>query len=359
MSARSKAKPGLLDWIDHRIALREWVRRRILSARVPARGRAWQSIGFLLLLLFGLQLASGVLLLFHFSPHPDHAFASVTRIMREVPFGWLIRLAHVSAANLMVLLVFLHLFRSAFVGAYKEPRELTWITGCILFLLTLGLALSGYILPWSQLSYWATTVVSSSLEYLPLVGHALLRVLRGGDLVGPATFSRAFASHVVLLPLLLLIVLVVHLALIWRTGLAGPAQRKGSPPNPSATEPAFPGFALRVVATGVGLVMLIVALAVFWPDLFLPEESFQPANPLETPPAVKPAWYLLWAYQLPRMMPEALALLLQGIAVAGLFALPFLDRSPHRHPLDRPLVTLGIGLALLVLILLTVLGYRA
>ncbi len=347
------------DWLDERLGLRAGWRKHFSDYRLPARSNRPFALGGLLVFIFGLQLATGILLLFYYVPDPEHAFESVRHIMREVPYGWLIRLLHAHGANLMVLVLFVHLFRVAYLGAYKSPRELTWITGCALFLLILGSALTGYMLPWSQVSYWATTVVTASLEYLPVVGHDLVLLARGGEMVGPVTFRRAFAAHVGLIPLVLMGLIALHLYLVRRHDIAPPPLRAAEPPREEATRPFFPDFALTYALTIVGFLLVLFTLILFAPNLFFPVDHFLPANPFETPPNVKPEWYFLWAYQLPRLIPEALALPLQGLAVLALFALPFLDRSPHRHPLDRPLITAGLTLAWMALVALSILGYLA
>ncbi len=327
--------------------------------RIPAGSPPWLSFGALLAFLLLLQFATGALLLFHFVPDADHAFESVRRIMREVPFGWLVRLLHAHGANLIVIVLFAHLLVVAWRGAYQGQRAANWLLGCVLLVLVMGAALTGYILPWSQLSYWATTIVTSSLEYLPVGGHELTRFVRGGERVGPATFRRAFAAHVALLPLALVALVALHVAWVRRTGLAGPARRSGTAPSAEPDTPLFPDFVPRAASVLVVGLLSLVALVVLLPGAFFPPESFAPANPLETPPNVKPEWYFLWRYELGRQVPETIALVLQTLALGALAALPFFDRGPGRHPFERPWVMLGLGLALVAWVALTVLGMQA
>lgn len=334
-------------------------RRHGPEYQLPSRANSWGAIGGLLLFMLLLQAVTGALLLVHFVPEVDAAFASVEHIMRSVSYGWLIRLVHAHGANWMVVALFVHLFRVALTAGYKEPREVTWITGCVLFILVLGWALTGYILPWSQLSYWATTVVTASIQYVPFVGEELVAWVRGAELVGPSTFRRAFVAHVALLPAAVFVVLAVHLALVRRHDPSSPPIRRGTPTTPDRSIPFHPHFVVRYGILAVGYLMLLVAGVIFAPMFFFPAETLIPADPFDTPPNVKPEWYFLWAYQLPRMMPESLALVLQGVAVATLFALPFLDRSQYRHPLDRPLVTGAIVSGGVVLVGLSILGWLA
>ncbi len=346
------------QWLERRTGVREFLTRHGRGFAVPEESGAGVSFGAILVFLLLLQLATGLLLLLYFVADPAGAFESVRGLMRDVPYGWLIRLVHAHGANWMVALLFLHLFRTAFQGAYKDPRELVWVSGCVLFLLVLGAALTGYILPWSQMSYWATTVTTASFSYVPLVGTDLVHWVRGGEFVGAATYRRDLAAHVGLLPLLLLAVVAIHLALVRRVGLAGRSRRRGDE-APSRVVPFYPRIALRYAAAIVGFSIVLMISVFFVPNLFFPAHHLVPADPFETPLNVKPEWYFLWVYQLPRLVPEGLALVLQVAALVALFALPFIDRGPGRHPLDRPVIATGLALALVALVTLSVLGYRA
>ena len=346
------------DWLERRTGFASWLTRHGAQADVPEDRATALPLGGILLFVFVLQIATGLLLLLHFVPDPSAAFESVRALMRDVPYGWLIRLLHAHGANLMVAVLFVHLFHTAFAGAYKDPRELVWVSGCVLFLLVLGSALTGYILPWSQMSYWATRVVTASLSYAPFVGDSLVLWIRGGEFVGDATYRRAFAAHVALLPLLLLAGIALHLAWARRAGLAERPVR-GRPEGGAPRIPFHPRVTLRYGVAIVGFAIVLVAFVFFAPNAFFPADHLVPADPFDTPPNVKPEWYFLWAYQLPRMMPEALALALQGVAVAALFALPFVDRGPLRHPADRPGIVAALVLALAALVGLSVLGYLA
>jgi ubiquinol-cytochrome c reductase cytochrome b subunit len=320
----------------------------------------WLSFGALLGFLLLLQVATGVLLLFHFAPDAELAFESVRRIMREVPFGWLVRLLHAHGANLIVIVLFVHLLVVVWRGGYQGRRAANWLLGCALLVLVMGASLTGYILPWSQLSYWATTVVTGSLEYLPIGGHELTTFVRGGERVGPATFRRAFAAHVALIPLALLALAALHVAWVRRDGLAGRPPRRGRAPEQEPLGiPLVPDFAPRAALVMIAGLFVLLGLVVFLPGAFFPAETFLPADPLETPPNVKPEWYFLWRYELGRLVPETVALVLQTLALLALAALPFLDRGPRRHPLDRPLVIGGVLAAFLAWVVLTVLGMRA
>jgi len=349
----------VLDWIDERTGVREIWRSQFSDYQIDEASRSWLTLGGLVLFIFALQIVSGTLLLFHFVPDTSAAFESVRTIKREVPFGWFIQAVHGHGANLMVVAVLCHMLRIAYLGAYKDGRELNWIAGCLLLAMTLGACLTGYILPWNQVSYWATTVVTSAMENVPLIGPDLLLWVRGAPSVGPETFRRAFASHVALIPLSMFALVGLHLYLLRRNGSSPHPARKDAPGGEIQTRPFYPDFVLQDALVFVAYLGLLVALIVWAPNLFSPPASFLPADPFDTPPGVKPEWYFLWGYQLLRMMPEFLALLVQGAAFAGLVALPFLDRSPHRHPRDRPWVMLAIAIAAAILVALTVAGSRS
>jgi len=172
----------IYDWLDVRIGARELVEKQLTGYLLPRNINAWYSMGSVLLFIFTLQIMTGILLLIYYVPDADKAFASVTAILNNVPYGWLIRLCHAVGSKLMVLILFMHMFSVLFMGSYKSPRELSWLSGFILFNLVLGISLTGYLLPWSQLSFWATTVATNSFGAIPYVGPYLLEFLRGGKL---------------------------------------------------------------------------------------------------------------------------------------------------------------------------------
>jgi quinol-cytochrome oxidoreductase complex cytochrome b subunit len=306
-------------------------------------------------LLFGilLQIATGVLLLLHYAPDTEDAFDSVRRIMWDVPFGWLFRLAHVHGANLLIVIALVHLAVVAVRGGYKAPRELVWITGCLLLVLLLAAGVTGYALPWSQLSYWAVTIVTSALESVPLLGDPLLRLVRGGEVVGAPTLRRAFAAHVVLVPATMVALVALHVFLIGRSRLAGVPERarRERESRSSALAPGLE-YALWVV-----LFLLLLSVLVFLaPGLGMPSAAFAPADPLHTPLDLRSEWFMLWAYHLFRVVPSWLAFTLQLLLLLALLALPFVDRSPHAHPMDRPWILASMVAIALGVVVLSVLG---
>lgn len=208
----------LIGWLDERAGL-TGIYNTIFDRRIP-RVNWWFTLGSASLFLFSIQVVTGILLSVYYVPSPDHAWDSVQYIMTDVQFGWLIRGIHHWGASLMVLIVFLHMLRVFFYGAYKYPREITWVTGVVLLLATLGMGFTGYLLPWNQKAYWATTVGTSIAGTVPGIGDFILRALRGGTDLSAVTLTRFFAAHVWMLPLVMLIVIGVHLYLVIRNGIS-------------------------------------------------------------------------------------------------------------------------------------------
>ena len=343
----STAPERLVDWLDRRLELREFIRVAIArnpALRAPSR---WTLFNGVLLFALVLQVLTGALLLVYYVPHTELAFASVQDLLWDVPYGWLIRLLHAHGASLMIALSAVYAVTAALRGAYKTPRELLWIIGALLLLLTFAAALTGYILPWSQLSYWATTISTGPIGKLPVVGPELLRAVRGSDLVGPATLSRAFTAHVALIPLAMLALTMAYGFAVVRT------------PGDATPPPARGGLragALELALAAVAYLAVLAAFVFFAPNAVFPPEAFLPADPLDTPLRVKPEWYFLWAYELQRRLPGMLGVLALALLALALLALPFLDRSPHREPHRRPFAIAGIAAAVLALVVLSLLG---
>jgi ubiquinol-cytochrome c reductase cytochrome b subunit len=312
----------------------------------PARGRWWW-LGAAVVVGFAVQVTTGALLLVHYVPHPDHAFASTQRILWDVPFGWAVRLFHAHGASVLLLLGAAHTAVSAVRADYKAPRELVWVCGRVLLLLAFAAAVSGYVLPWSQLSYWATTITSSPLEKVPGIGPALAAFARGGPAVGGPTLSRAFVAHVVLLPALLAGGHPLHAWLLRQA------------PAPGAAPGRLALRAVEVAMLAVGYGALLLALSAFAPGLAFPPHADAPADPLETPSPIRPEWYLLWASALQSLLPETAGLGIVTLLPLLLLAVPFLDTGPERAPRRRPLALAVVAAVLVALVVLTAVGARA
>ena len=328
-----------------------------LHKRLPPHTGWLHVFGSLSLFLFISQTITGILLLMYYRPTPKEAHESIKYITADVQFGWLYRQVHAWGASVMILVVVLHMIRTFFCGAYKKPRELTWVTGVMIFIVTVTFGFTGYLLPWNQIAFWATTVGTESANKVPVIGGWLQYFLRGGDAVTGETLSRFFVVHVIILPWLLTGLVAVHLFLMRANNLAT-LERVGEE-KPFDQARGIPFFPVHVAKEGVVIVLLLavlVALSVLWPW-----EIGEPANPLETPAHIKPEWYFLPSYQLLKYFQGSYGAVIGVLAVSVpfllLFIWPFLDRSKERHPRKRP-VSVAVGLfALVSALVLGVLGH--
>ena len=226
----------LWDWLDKRYAL-QTLFDALLHIPIPGTARTYY-LGGITLFLFGIQGITGILLAIYYKPTPDGAYDSILFIMNEVRFGWLIRSIHSWGANLMVVFCVLHLLRVFVQGAYKPPREFNWVAGVFLLLLTLGFGFTGYLLPWDQRAYWATTVGSEMARVVPVIGTSVLEFMRAGSEITALTLSRFFGVHVLVLPVALGAIVLVHLVMVHQQGLADPTELAGLPDDSPAENPS-------------------------------------------------------------------------------------------------------------------------
>ena len=346
-------------WLDERLDLQP-IQRFVREKAVPAHRYSWcYFFGGATLFFFMIQVATGILLLLYYKPTAEAAFESVRFIMTEVSFGWLIRSLHSWSANLMVLAAFLHMASVFFMRAYRKPRELTWYTGAILLLLTMGFGFSGYLLPWNELAFFATRVGTDMAGKVPLVGSFLLEFLRGGEDVTGATLTRFFGFHVAVLPMMATALVLLHVLFIQRQGMSVPtSQKEASVSNPGM--PFFPNYFLRELMGWAIALAILAALA----SLF-PWELGEKADPFASAPAgIKPEWYFLFMFQTLKLLPATIAgvegelvgLFAFGLAGAAWFFVPVLDRRSSRGEPSPWLTLIGV-LALLFIATMTLLGY--
>lgn len=328
--------------------------RKQMGKRLPPHTSWLHVFGSLSLLLFISQTITGIMLLIYYRPTPDEAHKSIQYITAEVNYGWLYRQVHAWGASLMIMAVVLHMIRTYFMGAYKKPRELTWVTGVLIFLAVISFGFTGYLLPWNQIAFWATTVGTESANKVPVVGEWLRYFIRGGDVVTGETLSRFFVVHVIILPWALTGLIAVHLFLMRATNLATlepVGEEKGFDPKHGI--PFFPVHVCKESIVAVLLVAILVTLSVL-----SPWEIGEPADPLVTPEHIKPEWYFLPSYQLLKYFEGPYGAFFGIIACSVPFALlflwPFLDRSKQRHPKKRPV---AVGVGLIGLLGALVLGY--
>jgi len=311
---------GTVSWFQERVDLGP----AIAFARkktVPTHWLSWIYVaGGAAMFLLGLQIASGILLMLYYQPTEAGAYESVRKIMHDVPYGWLVRSVHAWGAHLFVAVVCVHFLTVLFSRAYRKPRELTWLTGFLLLLMALASGFSGYLLPWNELSYYATLVGTQIPGTIPVVGDLVVHFLRGGSQVTGETITRFFAAHVLIVPIGMGLFLVIHLALIQMQGMSlplGMAEKKVKDHRPFFSE-----FILIDACVWLVLFGLIVTLAVL-----IPAEIGLKADPLKpAPTGIKPEWYFLFMFKTLKLVPEAIGV--GFFALAGLFflLLPLLDR---------------------------------
>jgi cytochrome b6 len=339
----------VFTWLDERFGAGS-VEAFLRHKTVPVhRHSVWYYFGGITLFLFIVQVLTGILLLLYYRPTADGAFESVQYIMTQVKFGWLIRSVHSWSANLMIFAAFIHMFSVYFLKAYRKPRELTWLSGMLLFFIILGFGFSGYLLPWNTLAFFATKVGTDMAGFVPGVGRWILVFLRGGKEVTGATLTRFFGFHVAVLPGLATLLLAMHLLLVQRLGMSVPPRIEKTAAEghePSRSMPFFPNFMLRDIIGWYAALGVLGALAAIFPW-----ELGTKANPFASAPAgIRPEWYFLFMFQTFKYLPatvlfipsELLGLLLFGLAGAVWLMVPFLDYKAGFGRVTRAFTGLGI-----------------
>jgi quinol-cytochrome oxidoreductase complex cytochrome b subunit len=345
----------LKTWLAERYPVepvREFFRAQA-GKLLPPHTSWWHTLGSLLLFLTANQIVTGVLLMVYYRPAPETAYESIHHIMTRMHFGWLIRGLHAWGANIMILLLVAHMFRTFVMGTFKKPRELTWVIGIFIFAVVLVFGFTGYLLPWNQVSYWATTVGTEIAGAIPIAGDPMRTLLRGGDAVGGETLSRFYVVHVTVLPWILASLVAVHILLVRMHGL--------SPLEPVGKEPELSGkTALRFYPDHVAkesVVFMVFFTLLVLIVFLLPPELGEKADAYRSPEGVKPEWYFLPTYQLLKYLPKILGIFVSVVPFVLLLLWPFLDRTPARRPSKRPLsVTIGIG-ALVLAGIFGILGF--
>lgn len=348
---------GIGGWFEERLRATSLF-AALLHVRIPAAAKTYY-LGGITLFLFGIQVVTGTLLALYYKPTPDGAYDSVKYITSVVDFGWLIRSIHHWGANLMIVALVLHLIRIFTQAAYKYPRELTWMVGVLLLATTIGFGFTGYLLPWDQRAFWATTVGTEIAAAVPFIGDALLSLLRGGADVTDATLSRFFGMHVLVLPLMLGLLVAVHLTIVHQLGLASPKHpeprpaRRGEVATPvdEPLKPFFPHYVLdEVIAWAAVLGVLVVLASV------LPAGLEDKADPLVTPAHIKPEWYFLSVYQLLKIVPRTIGIIAPIMVIGILLFLPFIDNNREVAKRKRPIALFLLVVSLVGIAVLTYWG---
>jgi len=353
-----------IAWLDERLDLSD-VRHFVQEKGVPIHAqKVWYYLGGMTLFLLGVQIFTGILLLLYYRPSAAEAYESVQFIVTRVQFGWLIRNIHSWSANLLIGLAFAHFFSVFVLKSYRKPRELTWVSGIILLFLMLGFGFSGYLLPWNELSFFATKVGTGIAGAVPIIGHFTLRVLRGGDDVTGATLSRFYGLHVAILPAMTTALVALHLLFVQRQGMSVPiaVEKKLKPGEKLRQMPFFPNYILRDVLAWYVVIAVLAALAAFYPW-----ELGRKADPFAVvPPGIRPEWYFLATFHTLKLIPshvlgfegERLGVVGFGLVAVFLVVVPFLDRRSSRGE-RSPLFTAMAIAGLTYLIVFTILGHYA
>ncbi len=345
-SAAAPAPGGLVGWLDKRFPVMSVWNDHLAQYYAPKNMGFWSFFGSLALVVLVLQIVTGLWLAMSYKPSAAEAFASVEYIMRDVNWGWLIRYMHSTGASFFFILVYLHMFRGLMWGSYKNPRELLWIIGVIIYLAMMATAFFGYLLPWGQMSYWGAQVIVNLFAAVPGVGEGLSTWVRGDYVISDTTLNRFFAFHF-LLPFVIAALVFLHIVALHTVGSTNPDGieiKKGPKGNKwSATAPAdgIPFHPYYTVKDVMGLVVFaaIFSLVMFYaPEmggLFLEAPNFQPADPLKTPEHIAPVWYFTPYYAMLRAVPPIAGSQFPGVvvmfgAILIMFLLPWLDRSPVR-----------------------------
>lgn len=329
----------LLNWIGKRYPIDDFWTKHMAGYYAPKNFNFWYYFGSFSLLVFVMQILSGIWMVMEYTPTSDASFQSVQHIMREVRYGWLLRFMHTTGASAFFVVVYLHMYRALIYGSYKKPRELLWLIGMVIYMLLLLEAFTGYVLPWGQMSFWGASVITSFASAIPYVGETLLVWLRGDYNVAGVTLHRFFALHVVAIPLILIALVFFHLVALHQVGSNNPdgieiKDRKNSLGHPLDGIPFHPYYTVKDLVGVVVFLFVFCFVLFFGPTmggLFLEPDNFIPANPLQTPPEISPVWYMTPFYAILRAIPNKLfGLMAMAAAIAIMFVLPWLDRSRVR-----------------------------
>ncbi|WP_341782915.1 cytochrome bc complex cytochrome b subunit [Pseudomonas putida] len=328
-----------MDWIDARFpATRMW-EDHLSKYYAPKNFNFLYFFGSLALLVLVNQIVTGVWLTMSFTPSAEEAFASVEYIMRDVEYGWILRYLHSTGASAFFIVVYLHMFRGLLYGSYQKPRELVWLFGMLIYLALMAEAFMGYLLPWGQMSYWGAQVIISLFGAIPVIGDDLTQWIRGDYLISGITLNRFFALHVVALPIVILGLVVLHILALHEVGSNNPdgvdiKKKKDENGIPLDGIPFHPYYTVKDIVGVVVFLFVFCAVVFFFPEMggyFLEKPNFEQANAFKTPEHIAPVWYFTPFYAILRAVPDKLmGVIAMGAAIAVLFVLPWLDRSPVR-----------------------------
>lgn len=353
-----------MSWVDARYPATETYEYHMSKYYAPKNFNFWYFFGVLSMVVLVNQLVTGIWLTMMFNPSAEGAFASLEYIMRDVKGGWLIRYMHSTGASAFFIVVYLHMFRGLLYGSYKKPRELVWLIGMGIYLCLMAEGFFGYLLPWGNMSYWGAQVILNLPAAIPFIGDALAEWVRGDYLISGITLNRFFALHVVAIPLVLVGLVFMHLVALHHVGSNNPdgidiKKLKDKNGVPLDGVPFHPYYTVHDMVGIVVFFIFFFAVVFFVPEgggYFLEKPNFEVANALKTPPHIAPVWYYMPFYAILRAVPHKLGgVIAMGAAIAVLFVLPWLDRSPVRSIRYKGMLS-KIALAIFVVSFVT-LGY--
>ena len=326
-----------MEWVDARFPATKMWEDHLSKYYAPKNFNVLYFFGSLALLVLVNQILTGIWLTMSFEPSAEGAFASVEYIMRDVEYGWIIRYLHSTGASAFFVVVYLHMFRGILYGSYQKPRELVWIFGMMIYLALMAEAFMGYLLPWGQMSYWGAQVIISLFGAIPVIGGDLTQWIRGDYLISGITLNRFFALHVIALPIVILGLVVLHILALHEVGSNNPMgvdikKTKDENGVPLDGIPFHPYYTVKDIVGVVVFLFVFCAVVFFFPEMggyFLEKPNFEVANAFKTPEHIAPVWYFTPYYAILRAVPDKLlGVIAMGAAIAVLFVLPWLDRSP-------------------------------
>lgn len=373
MGLRATEEKGVLGWIDQRLSIMDAYNTHLAQYWAPRNFNVWYFFGSLALLVLVNQILTGIWLTMSYEPSAEGAFASVEYIMRDVEMGWIIRYMHSTGASAFFVVVYLHMLRGIMYGSYQKPRELIWIFGMAIYLILMAEAFMGYLLPWGQMSYWGAQVIVSLFSAIPVIGEDLAQWIRGDYLISGVTLNRFFALHVIALPLVLAGLVVLHILALHEVGSNNPDGveiKDTKDPNGKPLDGiAFHPYYTVKDIVGVAVFLFVFSVVVFFfPEMggyFLEYANFEPADPLKTPAHIAPVWYFTPFYAMLRAITFPMfgldakfwGVVVMGAAIAILFVLPWLDRSPVRSMRYKGNVSkIMLALFIVAFVMLGVLG---
>ena len=349
-----------LNWVDNRFPASKLYNEHLGQYYAPKNFNFFYIFGSLALLVLVIQIVTGIFLTMNYKPDAAQAFASVEYIMRDVPWGWLIRYMHSTGASAFFIVVYLHMFRGLIYGSYRKPRELIWIFGCAIFLCLMAEAFMGYLLPWGQMSYWGAQVIVNLFAAIPFIGPDLALLIRGDYVIGDATLNRFFAFHVIAVPLVLLGLVAAHIIALHEVGsnnpdgveIKGPDAPKDAQGHPLDGIPFHPYYTVHDIFAVSMFLMVFTAIIFLAPEFggyFLEYNNFIPADPLKTPLHIAPVWYFTPYYSMLRAITSEMVYALIACVLAGAAFAAFKAKMSAVFKIIIVAVALGASVAMLMI----------